>query len=276
MLDIFNWIFNTIFNILFLPFKNIDPVWGMLVSSIVTGIVMLFIFKATSDQVGIKKAKNLLKGHFLAIRLYRDDISIMFDTMKNILLANLLYMKKSVRPMLFLLVPVVIILLQLGSRYEFRPFNVGETIVVSLRLDDSSGNLDLDKVQLSLPEGLRTDMPPVRVKQLREVNWRIKAKEAGIYDLSFKYEGQVVNKEIHVMDSLVPVASSVARDNVTTTLMNPGEASLPGSSIASMVSVTYPRRDFEVLGFNLHWLVAFFIFSLIAAFSCKGLFGVEV
>ncbi len=165
MLNILNYFFNIIFNVIFFPFKNMDPIWGMLVVSFVTGIVMLFVFKATSDQIGIKKAKNLVKGHFLAIRLYRDDITLMFVTMKNIIMSNLLYMKKSFRPMLFLIIPVGVILIHLGTRYEFRPFKVGETIIVSIRLDDKIQDLNLNNVVFELPDGLTSDMPPVRIQQ---------------------------------------------------------------------------------------------------------------
>lgn len=276
MLDIFNSIVNTIFGLFFLPFKNASPLWGMLVVSFITGIVMLFVFKATSDQLGIRKAKNLVKGHFLAIRLYRDDIALMFDTMKNILLSNLLYMKKSLRPMLFLLAPVAIILVQLGSRYEFRPFKVGETIVVSLRLAHGSDDVNLNQVELALPSGLTVDMPPVRIDALNEVNWRVKAVQAGEYDLTFKYEGLAVTKRVYVKDALLPIAPQIGQDNVAVTLMNPAEPSLPASSFASGISVVYPRRDSEFFGFHLHWLMAFFVFSLIAAFSFKGFLGVEV
>jgi hypothetical protein len=276
MLDTVNGLFNAIFSLLLWPFKNLHPIWGMLVISFVTGIAMLFIFKATSDQSGIKRAKNLVKGHFLAIRLYGDDIGMMFDTMKNIVLSNLLYMKKSLRPMLFLLVPVGIILIQLGSRYEFRPFQVGETIVVALQVDDLERKVKLSDVHLEVPAGLTTDMPPVRIDQLREVNWRIKAEKPGTYRLVFKYNGQTVEKRLEVVKALVAVAPSVTRASFFTTLLNPAETSISEAAFASMISVLYPKRDLMFWGCNLHWLVAFFGFSIVAAFSFKGVLGVEV
>lgn len=276
MLDNINSFFGGIFNVLFLPFKNVHPAWGMLVISFLTGIVMLFIFKATSDQAGIKRAKNLVKGHFLAIRLYRDDISLMFDTMSNILLSNFLYMKKSIRPMLFLLIPVAIIILQLGVRYEHRPLQVGETTVVSLQLAQSSGSVDLKDIELELPDGLSLEIPPVRITQLREINWRIKCEKPGKYNLLFKHDDKTLSKELHVVDSLQPVAADLAKDDVITVLMNPAESSLSDASFASAIHVLYPKREFDILGINMHWLLAFFIISLVAAFSFKGLLGVEV
>lgn len=275
-MNIFNAVFSAIFNMLFYPFNSLAPVWGMLIISFVTGVVMLFIFKATSDQKGIKQAKNFVKAHFLAIRLYRDDIGLMFNTMKNILVSNMLYMKKSLRPMLFLIVPVGVILIQLGSRYEFRPFKVGETFILTLRLHEAIENVDLKDVGISLPVGLSLDMPPVKIARLREVNWRVKAEQPGSYDVVFKYQGSTVNKQLHVEGALVPIAREIARSNLSVALMNPAESSLPGSSFASIISVGYPKRDFEFFGWQFHWLIAFFIFSLISAFAFKGFLGVEV
>lgn len=272
-MNLINTIFNSLFDLLFLPFKNGNPAWPLLVISIVTGIAMLFVFKATSNQSGIKQAKNLVKGHFLAIRLYKDDIGLMFNTMKNIMVSNLLYMKQSLRPMLFLLVPTGLILIQLGVRYEYRPLHAGESTIVSLTLDDGA---NIDDVELRLPDGLFLEIPPVRIKQLREINWRVKAGKPGKYTLAFAHSSEIVEKRLLVVDKLVPVASKIASDDFSVALLNPSESSLPVSSFAASVSVVYPFREFEFAGFGTHWLIAFFVVSLVAAFGLKGFLGVEV
>jgi uncharacterized membrane protein (DUF106 family) len=274
MFDIINSLFSGIFNFLFFPFKNLNPVWGMLVISLVASVVILLILKATSDQAGIKRAKNLMKGHFLAFRLYRDDIGLMLDTFKNMLLSNLLYLRKSFKPILFFIVPVVTIIIQLGVRYEYRPFRVGEPIVVTLQTDDLAEKVALSRVELELPEGLTSEIPPVRIEQLREINWRLHAEKPGVYDLVFKYNGSVISKRIEVEQPLVAVSQTLEQPSYST-LINPAEKSLPAANFASAVSVLYPKRDFSVIGINLHWLVAFFVFSFVMAFGLKGVFDVE-
>lgn len=274
-MDVFNSIINLIFNALFFPFKSIDPVWGMIVISFITGIVMLLIFKATSDQTGIKQAKNKVKAHFLAIRLYRDDISLMFETMGNIIASNLGYMKKSLRPMLFLILPVAVIIIQLGTRYEYRPLHVGESTVISLRLHNNASLDDLRKVELHLPTGLKVATPPVRIEQLREVSWRIEAVTAGKYDVIFKFGEHAISKTVQVDDVFGKVTPKVGND-FATTLMNPGEPSLAGSAFGASVGLHYPKREFSLFGLGLHWLVAFFVLSLIFGFAFKSFLGVEL
>jgi len=274
MFDIINNVFSAIFNFLFFPFKNLNPVWGMLVISLLASIVILLILKATSDQAGIKRAKNLMKGHFLAFRLYRDDIGLMLDTFKNMLLSNLLYLRKSFKPILFFIIPVVTIIIQLGVRYEYRPFRVGEPIIVTLKADEVGEKVVLNQVETELPAGLSMDMPPVRIAQLREINWRLQAERPGVYDLIFKYDGKVATKRIEVEQSLVAVSQSLEQPSYKT-LINPAEKSLPAANFATVISVLYPKREFSLIGLNLHWLVAFFVFSFLIAFAMKRFFDVE-
>jgi len=272
--DLINSILSAIFGILFMPFSHLTPVWGLLAIAAATGVGMLFVFKATSDQKGIKQAKNLVKGHFLAIRLYKDEVSLMFNTMKNILVSNLAYMKKSLRPMLFLILPVGVIMVQLGSRYEHRPLRVGESTLVTLKANGS--DIDLMSVQIEVPKGVELEVPPVRALELREVTWRLHAQQSGSFMLAFKYGEQRVEKSLYAIDKLEPLATQISTDNIEVKFLNPSEASLPGSSFASMISITYPERGLNLFGANVHWLVAFFLTSLIAAFALKGLVGVEV
>ncbi|NIR50932.1 hypothetical protein GWO43_20130 [candidate division KSB1 bacterium] len=274
-MDIFNQIINFIFGILFMPFQSIDPVWGMIVISFLTGIVMLLVFKITSDQRGIRRAKDLVKAHFLAIRLYRDDITLMFETMRNILASNLGYIKKSLRPMLFLIVPVALILVQLGVRYEFRPLQVGESTVLTLRLQKNATFEDLKNVELELPEGLKLAAPPVRIEMLKEISWRITAEETGVYDIGMLLEENRIEKRMHVVDELVQVTPQIASD-FTTPLIFPGERKLNKTAFASSISLNYPRRDFTFFGLDIHWLIAFFVLSVVFGFAFKNVMGVEV
>ena len=275
-MDSINQILNVFFNFVFWPFKNIDPVWGLIVVSFLTSILMLGIFKATSDQQGIKKAKNLFKAHFLAIRLYRDDLGLIFNTMKNIIVSNLFYLKKSLRPMLFLIIPLGLVLIHLGTRYENRPLRVGENTILTVRLNENVSLDRLKEVQPLLPDGIKFEIPPVRIPRLGEINWRIVAVKSGDFEITFNLDGETFRKRLRISDELVTTSSRIASDSFTTTLMNPVESSLDSQSPVTMIAIKYPKRSLRVAGFDVHWLVAFFIFSLVSAFSLKGILGVEV
>ena len=274
-MEIISTILNSFFGFLFYPFKTLDPVWGMLFVSFATGIVMLLIFKATSDQAGIKTAKNKVRGHFLAIRLYRDDLGLMFGTVKSLLASNFLYLKKAFRPMLFLIIPVGIILIHIAGRYEKRPLQVGETTVLSLKLNDNTGWEQLKKVEIDVPEGLKLETPPVRIAQLREISWRIRVVEQGEYWVTFKLADDVVKKKIMATEKLLPLDSKVTQSSFSTLLSNTDESSLPKSGPFLAIKMSYPKREFDMLGFELHWLLSFFLLSLISGFAFKRFLRVE-
>ena len=107
------WLFNTIigkiFEVLFLPFKNMNPWISMFAISLLTGILMLFIYKFTSNQKGIKKIKNKIKAHLLEIRLFKDSLSVSFKAQGNIVLSNFKYIGYASKPLLVMILPVLLI-----------------------------------------------------------------------------------------------------------------------------------------------------------------------
>ncbi len=275
-MDLVNQIFDTIFSLIFAPFAGVHPVWPMLVVALLTSFVMLFLYKLTSKQSDIKQAKNHVKAHFLAIRLYRDDVSTMFDTMKNILVSNGRYLKSSLRPMVFLMIPVALILVQVGARYEFRPLQVGEKTILTAKFDERMSDEKLKGVELNLPDGLVLDAPPVRVSQTKEVSWRLKTEQSGRFIVEIKSGEHTAKKEVLVNTEMPALSAAIAKGDLLTTLMNPTEKSLAKNKPFQEISVAYPTRNFEMLGFSTHWLIVFFVASLVFAFGFKGFVGVEV
>lgn len=280
-METLNRILNVVFDGILGLFANLDPAYGLLVISVITGILMLIVFRYTSDQKGIKRAKNLVKAHFLAIRLYKDDIAQMLATMKNIVVSNLVYMSKSVKPMLFMLAPVALVLIQLDSRYEHRPFKVGETTVVTVRLHQGGANAsaslaELSSVTLTVPAGLKIETPMLRIPEKAEVSWRIKMEQEGAFDLTVNDNGHQFEKRLYVSNALTALASSKERQSFTAALFSPAEPSLPADAPVESIVITYPKRELSVFGITVHWLIGFFVLSLVAGFALKGVFGVEI
>src|SRR4030067_3637841 len=116
-----NNILNKTFDFFFSPFRALNPLWGLCVISLLTGVLMLIIFRYTSNQEGIKKAKDKIKAYLFEIRLYKDDMGLMLQAQKNLLKYNFIYMKYSVIPMLVMMIPVVLVLIQLNFRFGYSP-----------------------------------------------------------------------------------------------------------------------------------------------------------
>jgi uncharacterized membrane protein (DUF106 family) len=280
-MEAINRILNSIFDGVLGLFAGLDPAYGLLAISVVTGVLMIIIFRYTSDQKGIKRAKNLVKAHFLATRLYKDDIGQMLATMKNIIVSNLFYMSKSVKPMLFMLVPVGLVLIQLDRRYEHRPFKEGEQTVVTVRLHEEGKAVnaslsELAKISLTVPDGLKIETPAVRIPEKAEVSWRIKMEKEGSFDLQVVDDGRQFGKRLYVSNALTALSPSRERASFSASLFNPAEAGLPADASLESIVITYPKRELSFWGITAHWLVGFFVLSLVAGFALKGVFGVEI
>jgi hypothetical protein len=256
------------------PFRGLDPLWGLTALSLLTGILFLMIFKWTSNQGAIFEAKQRVKAHLLELRLFADDMVLTFRAQWDLLRANLGYLRHTFRPMLILLIPVILLLVQLDVRFGSRPLAVGESTLLRVKLSPvaPAGT----EPRLILPDGLTLDSPPLRIPSEREVDWRLRASAPGDHQIRVQVDGREVTKRLRVEGPLAPMSAEIRQPSLFATLGNPAEPPLPADSLIQSIALEYPARDLRVFGWNVHWLVFFLIVSILPAYAVKGLFGVEV
>ena len=218
-----------IFGILVSPFKNIDPIWSLALFSLLIGIIMLIIFRYTSDQQKIRETKNKIRAYIFELSLFKDEIGIVLSAQKNIFIYNLKYIKYALKPMLFMMIPLVLILIQLESWYGHRPLKPDESAIVSLKLRD--GGHTLSDVTLTAGEGITVETPPLRIPDQNEIDWRIRAQETGDQDLTFNVSGEEIRQKVIVSEKgLVQVSplASASASGFTDTLLNPAQTPSAG------------------------------------------------
>jgi uncharacterized membrane protein (DUF106 family) len=261
------------FDGLFGLFGRFHPMVSLLVVSVLTGGVMLVIFRYTSNQEGIARAKDRIMAHILEVRLFQDDLRLQLAAQRKILVANLHYMRHALVPMLVMLVPVLVILIQLDVRYARRPLLPGETTVLRARVADG---IDLSTVRLEVPSGIALETEPLRVPDRSEVDWRIRVDREGTHDLALLVGSERAVKRLESGDRLTKLADERAHGGILGVWTNPGESPLPGGSPFRSIELRYPERDLRVFGFGAHWLLVFFVVSVAFGFAIKGFVGVEV
>ncbi len=254
-------------------FGGMHPLVGLSIISIITGGIMLVVWKFTSNQKAIADAKAKISAYILEIRLFQEDLGLQFVAQGKALRANLKYMSLAFPPMLVVLIPVVIILVQLDVRYQRRPLLPGETTLLKVELTEE---VDPSAVKLSAPDGIKVETPALRIDRIAEVDWRIRAERDGEYDLAFEVNGTSVTKRIVVGDKLMSIAEGRDQAGMLGVWLAPAEAPLPGDSPFKAISFAYPDREMKLYGVNLHWLLVFFVVSVAFGFAIKGVVGVEV
>jgi len=264
-----------IFDILLAPFASLSPWYGIAVVSLLTGVVMLLIFRFTSNQHAIRRAKDRIRAHLLEVRLYRDDVGVLLRAQKDILVSNLAYLGHSLGPLVVMIVPVVLILVQLNTHYGYHPLRPGESAIIAAKLAPDA-DLDPEPLQLIVPKGLTVETPPLRIPALGEVDWRVRAERAGTYSVRIVAAGQSADKQVVVADGHARVTPQRVGSGVWETVLNPGEKPLPKGAAVRAIAVQYRPASLPFFRWNIHWLVAFFILSMAFGFALKGVFRVEV
>lgn len=259
-------------DLLLLPFRGISPVWALVWISAVAGILLVWFFGKVSDQEAIGRIRRTIRGNLLAVRIYRHEIRTVLGLEGEILRDTLHYARQSVRPVLWLAVPVLLILAQLHPNFSERPFRPGEAILVQSFVEPEDS---VDAFQLKVPDGLRLEAGPVRIPSRGEVTWRVRAERPGRYRVEIEDGESTTAKQI-VVDSGWNRVAGVRSQSLVSSLFYPGEEPIPSSSPVHAIRVDYPVLDLSFLGLHPHWLLVFFLLSLVVGFSLKGVLGVEI
>jgi len=271
-----NSILNKFFDLLFLPFRHLDAWFGMVFISFLTGLLMLFIFRLTSNQAGIKNVKDKIKAHLLELRLFKDNLNISLKAQGLILRYNLRYIGYSFKPMLVMIIPLILILVQLNVWFGYEPLRPGESAILRVKLRETAKPLELP-VTVEAPAGLVVETPALRVEEQKEIDWRIRAESGGVHNVNLKIGEQSLAKSIAVglgpLDRISPI--KVKRGFVEEVL-NPGEKPLPSSGLVKSIEINYPPKRMNLFGLRLHWLIAYFALSIIIGFALKRPFRVEI
>ena len=173
-----------------------------------------------------------------------------------------------------MLVPLGLVLIQLNQWYGYQPLKPDETTLVALKL---AGEVDLSKVRLKTGDGLELVGSPLRIPQAGEVNWSVRPQRQGTHLLTFQFESRQVRKEIVASgQGLTRVSAVTPAQAFWDVLQHPGEPPLPPDSFAERISVDYPARRIDLLGWETHWVVFLLIVSTLFALAFKRLLRVQI
>lgn len=276
MMWVFNSIFGKIFNIIFLPFRSMSPWVAMIIVSFMTGLLMLFIFRFTSNQKEIKKVKNKIKAHLLELRLYKDSLSISLKAQGNILRCNLKYISYSAKPMLVMIIPIILILIQLNFWFGYESLAPGQKAIFKVKLKDNYNPLEID-LNVESSSGLTIETLPLRMEEENEINWRISAKEKGIHNINVILKGERVTKTVAVAQKPLSKISPIKiRRNFIDELLYPVEAPIKSDMPIKSLEITYPTKGMNLFGWHIHWLIIYFALSIIFGFAFKGILKIEI
>jgi len=241
--------------------------------SLIIGLVMVIVFGYTSDQKAIRIAKDRLKAHLLAIRLFQDQIQVVLRSYGRIVLATGHYLRLAFKPLLFVIVPMTFLIVQLDRYLGSVPLSAGQFFLVKARMD----NPDLlNQASLELPGGLIATAPPVHVPAENEVAWRLVADRTGEYFVNVQIGDQFFAKRVIVGSGLPRLSSVRLRGKFWERIFLSAEPALPDNKFVEAIAVQYPPRAIAFAGVEWNWIWLFFVLSLAAGFLFKSILGIEI
>lgn len=278
-----NRIVGRLFDVLAGLLRGLPPLAGVALVALVVAMAVLWVYRVTSNQRRMADAKRRMQAGLYEMRLFNDEPRFVLKAFVDILGHNVTYMRLSLVPLLWMIIPIALLVAQLQSFYGYRAFEPGETFLLQLDLAAPSG-ADPQPVRrgavlrpdvvLHLPDGLHAETPAVWLPPLSQVVWRLRADRPGRYAAAVELAGQTLTKDVHVGDRLTRLSPQRFRAGFFDQLLYPVEDPIPASLPAERIEIGYPARGIAVLGMQLPWLVVFFVLAFLFALALKGRFRV--
>jgi len=290
-----NRIVSAAFDAMLWPLERLGTAAALIVVSGLFGVLALIVFKHISWQKGIKSAKDRIKGHMIAIRIYQDDLVVVGQSVAKVLGLNARYLALNFGPFVPLAIPFVLVAAQFVVRYAYDPLPVtaaaaqllpGQGTLVEVELAPER-RADVRTLTAELPAGVRALSPLVRAPSEGRAFIEVVATAPGVHQLAFALsDGSRATKELVAGDEaprkLQPRRVS-ARDWYRLDdpdhcpALWPAEPAFESDSPFRAIALTYPHRDLGWLpDGEIGILVSFVLFSMAVGFLALKPLGVQV
>ncbi len=251
------------------------PGWlSATIMGIVIGILMLVVFKHTSNQAAIKRTRDKIKANMLALSLFKDDLRVSLRCQARLLVGAVMLMVHALFPMAVMTIPMVLILGQMSLWYQARPLTVGEESLVTVTLKESASD-GVDSIELVPSDSSTVVAGPVRVRGKHFVCWNVAPTTGGGQDLQFKIDDKLYSKQFSVGSGFQPTSLKRPSGNLSDMLLHPREAPFASDSIVQAIEIDYPQRNSFTSGTN-NWVIYWFIVSMLAAILAKPFLNVNI
>jgi len=252
-----------------------SPLLVMVAVSVITAVWALLLFKAVTPQARLTATRDRLFGHIYEMGLYQDRLRVVGRIQKDLAKANLRYLSLTLPALVVLTIPMVFTLAQLDARFAHRPFQAGESTVLSATLSADAAT-SLDQVALKTPPGVTVEAGPVRDVVSGSVAWRLRAEDLGSHQLALLDGAQEIGgRELVVGEGLIRLGES-SQKNWLHGVLYPGAPPLPRDGALEKLTLRLPERHTRYLGVELHWLLAFMIISLVVGLALKDVLRVSI
>lgn len=269
-----NAIFRAICDLLMAPFTRLDPLVSLTLLSLILGVLLLLVFKWTTDQDKLAEVKRRIHASLFEIRLFNDNLRFIGRAQLDILRHNLSYVRLLVLPLVLMMALLGPAFAVLHYYYGYNALTPGDTTLLEVTLGEEWSG-ERPAVELEVPDGLVVEVGPVWVPTLRELTWRFRAETEGEYDVTLHLDGGEVTKSVRVGGGLERV-SLVRPKGVIDQMTYPIEPPVPADIPIQSISVNYPVATIAGMESEWAWIIIFLVLSVVFALAFRKPLGVTI
>ncbi len=235
----------------------LTPFWALLIMSFLISLVIVVIYKWTTDQKLMKDLKDETKAFQKQMKELKAHPEEMMKVQKKAMQTNMKYMTHSMRPTLITFIPIILIFGWLQGHLAVEPIMPGHEFSVEVMFEKGiTGN-----ITAAVPDGIRVTGEHTKVIDNGKAVFTFKG-DAGTYrapGLDFTVNDKTYTKEIIIgTDRNYETPLKVVKDKTV-------------KSINTMHEKTIVMN---LLGWKLGWLGTYIIFALVFSLVLRKLMKV--
>jgi hypothetical protein len=267
-----NRLLTPLFDLLMRPLQPLGTNLALVVVSAITAVAILLVVRATSDQRRIAAIKRQIHADFFEIRLFNDDLRAMLRAEWAILGHNATYLRLSLIPALWILIPAALVAGQLQAYFGYSGLEIGAPFLLVAQLKSDNPL----PIVLDAPPAFQVETPAVWLPSAQQVVWRLRPVSKGDFQLNLKTPDTTFQKTIRVSNAFARRSPVRAESGLLTDSFYPSEPPLPITGPLSTIAVAYPERNVEILGRSINWLVVYAALSIVFGLLLRRPLRVEI
>ena len=237
------------------PLLNLPPLLSVTILSLLISLIIIIIYKYTTNQKLMKQLKDDLKSHQDEMKKNKDNPDKMLSIQKQAMDSNMKYMMQSMKSTLFTFIPIIIIFGWIGAHYAYMPIAPEEQFNIVLAFEKNT----MGNITITVPSGI--DLISDKTQKVNDtVIYALKGVEGnyvGNNTIWFEYGGRKFHKDVIITSGhlYAPKDELIKSSN------------LKGISIGYKKLIVLPV-------INWGWLGTYIVLSLVFSMVLRKLFKV--
>ncbi len=236
----------------FNPLLTLGPFWALVIMALVISLIIIIIYKYTTDQNLMKQLKGELKELQKEMKDLKGQPEKSMEVQKRAMQTNMKYMMQSMKSTLFSFIPIIILFGWLQAHLAFVPILPGEEFTVTA-IFDGTANLT---AKIIVPSQVQVIGDIEKLPVNSKADWTLKG-EAGKYTVGVEYNGRSYMKNLLINTRFYEKPDQYYKSELKSIRIN-----------------NSPLKVLNIFGWKLGWLGTYIILSIVFSLILRKLMKV--